>query len=470
MSTIRLSLIRAFPVLLFLLLAPTAASAQAAPTISISSPVPYQVIQRNDLGRADITVAGTYSGNASGIEASWKGGPFVPLTVSADGTYAGVIPNQRQGQGPLTVRFADLSAEAKAGAVGIGDIFVIAGQSNAVGHGVEMMSYTSTDLKASLFGNDDKWKILKDPTDDPTNQIDAVSVNNGGGSVYPLIATYFLAKERVPIAFVPAAKGSTSIQQWQRDAANPGNTATLYGSMHRRINAVGGKVKAVLFWHGESGINSNMTREMYASRLDAIVDGIYEDFGTVTVVAQVGDYNISLPDLNFDRTRLAQEDVWSGNAHARQGPLLYDIALADMVHFTQTTELEIAAKRWWAALCANFYGCADGFGPVATSVEYNKARNGLRVTFSDATLPLLPTRDIGGFTVKNDGIEVPIVRVTRVLDNELSIALQSAATGIISVSFATGRSGNGVNVPTDSSAYKLPAHPFFDWVATPYTP
>ena len=112
--------------------------------------------------------------------------------------------------------------------------------------------YTHPVLRAALFGNDDRWAELLDPVDRAAGQVDRVSADPGaGGSVWPLVATELMATEGVPVAFVPCAKIGTNIRRWTEDAAAPHARSTLYGSMLRRVRAVGGRVRAVLFWQGE---------------------------------------------------------------------------------------------------------------------------------------------------------------------------------------------------------------------------
>ena len=119
-------------------------------------------------------------------------------------------------------------------------------------------------VRASMFGNDDLWKALRDPVDSPARQVDRVSADpRAAGSVWPLVGAGLVAADPVPVAFVPCARATTSISRWLRDERRPYSRATLYGSMVRRVRAVGGRVRAVLFWQGEADARALVERSRY---------------------------------------------------------------------------------------------------------------------------------------------------------------------------------------------------------------
>jgi hypothetical protein len=436
--------------------------------ISISTPKSYQVIQRNGSNQATISITGTYAGSVtpSAIEASWNGAPYATIISNpSGGAFSGSLTNQSTGQGTLTVRFVDnTSITASRTYVGIGDVFVIAGQSNASGRGTNNQSYSHASLKAGLFRNNDSWGELTDPTDSSSGQVDSISSDTATGSVWPLIATLYMADQGVPVAFIPTAKGATNITQWQRNNSNPSDTTTLYGSMYRRINVVG-NVKGILFWQGESDALDGTSQSVYKTKLETFANNAFSDFGIKTVVAQIGDFTTQ-PGPNVDNVRLGQIDAWNDGGNVLVGPSLYDVNTSDYVHFESNSELQIAANRWWAAIKRDYYSGTDGRGPRLTAAEYNSAKTFIRLTFTDESLPILPTSGLSGFTVKDNGTPVTISSVTRVSNNQLQILLSSAAVGTLTVSLGEGHSGKGAVVPTDSSTYNLPAETFVNHATT----
>ena len=181
-------------------------------------------------------------------------------------------------------------------------------------------------------------------------QVDTVSMDRvAGGSVWPEVATELLAAEGVPVAFVPCARSSTPIANWRWDLPARRPAGTLYTSMARRIAAVGGRVRAVLWWQGERDARIRTPGPRYEAALQGLAAAIWRDFQAPMVVAQISDYGIAYTDAGVNVVRLAQEQAWA-RPHILQGPVLYDIDLHGRVHFVEPDDVAAAARRWAAAI------------------------------------------------------------------------------------------------------------------------
>ncbi|MBC7767068.1 hypothetical protein H7Y21_03690 [Arenimonas sp.] len=446
-------------------------------SITINSPRTFQVFQRNENNRADIIISGKYLGSPSEIEASFQGEPYTSIDKSpSGGKFSGILKNQRVGQGILKVRFSDqLSINDEKGNIGIGDIFVIAGQSNASGRGEHNQINTSSNFKASIFGNDDKWKELEDPTDSDIDQVDLVSRDTAGGSAWPILATYFLNSQKVPVAFVPTAKGATSINQWQKNYVRSAGNINLYSSMKRRIEAVGGNVKAILFLQGEADASTGMDTVTYRKQMIRFADDVNTDFATPIIAGQIGDMPTTATN-NVDQVREAQRMVWNQKSNVFAGPTLYDvpISLKDHVHFVSDSSLQILAERWWAALEAKFYGGSRARGPKIIKLQYNQSESQIVLTFdsnlaSNASQLAFRNLNPSGFTVKENNRNVPIKTVTQIDLNKILIDLNTRTTENITVSLGSGHSGQDVNIFRDTSKFKLPAEFFINIKPTIYS-
>src|SRR5690606_21105560 len=147
-------------------------------------------------GRADIEISGTYTGTPTAIEARWNGGSWATIDAApAGGTFSGTLASQAKGQGTLEVRHVDTPANvASQEYVGVGVILACLGQSNMVGQtagaaGV-FQSGNSANYVATVFTNEDVWRLGGDAYDNNYNQIDAVSSDTGGASfVIPMART-----------------------------------------------------------------------------------------------------------------------------------------------------------------------------------------------------------------------------------------------------------------------------------------
>lgn len=431
---------------------------------------PYQILQRDASGNASIFVEGTYTGSPAAIEARWNSNEtWTTLSLDTDGagTFSGILQNQFQGQGPLEVRFSEATHITDTiPFIGVGDIFIIAGQSNASGRGSTLNTSTHPSLKATLFGNDDTWKELEDKVDDDTGQIDVVSSDViAEGSPWPLIATQIMESQNIPVAFVPAAKGGTIILQW-RAAENHSDPTTLYGSMNRRMTAVGGQVKAILFFQGESDAAFGTSQEFYETELNTFVNTVATDFpGLKTMVGQIGHSDLE----GIDAVRAAQINVLQTNGNTLLGPSTYDIDLSDeggdILHFKSDPDMEVYAARWYKAIEKEFYNGSNGYGPIVdpTKIVYHTSSNKITVAFTDDTTPILNlTSTVApvSFDLINNEVSVPITSLT-IIDNsiELTPSLMLDIEQPITLSYAS--SNKGVNTAI-YDADNLPAENFYN--------
>lgn len=325
--------------------------------LTIVTPVQYKVFQRSGT-TGTIYITGTYNGTPTSIEARFNGGSWATIVASpSGGAFSGSLTSQAQGQGLLEVRYTnDTSKSDSVSDVGIGDVFLVAGQSNASGRGSSNQSYSHASLKATLFGNDYVWKNLTDPFDSASNQVDTVSSDSSpaaSGSWVPPLATLIMANQSVPVAFIPAPLGGTSITQWQ-PGANHQNRSTLYGSMVYRGLQITGGIKAVLWWQGETDAGTAMSKATYSSNLSTLVDAIRADLGVPTVLVIL--QNTSYADADEQNIRDAvTELIASDPTDAKLGPDFSDLTTDDGFHFTTTSNLSTVASRWWTALQTLFY-------------------------------------------------------------------------------------------------------------------
>lgn len=320
----------------------------------IESPVSYQVVQRNSNNVATITVTGYIGTGTHDIEARFNGANWQTISTNASIAFSGLLTNCAGGQGNLDVRWADnTNAVRTVSMIGVGDVFVIAGQSNASGQGVNNQSSSNGAMQASLFGNDYVWHKLVDPVDSAERQVDAISVDpTARGSVWPLVATHFMTNQAVPIAFVPCPLGGTSIGIWTA-STNHVDRTTLYGSMAYRALTVGG-AKAVLWWQGETDAQNAMSQSVYNTKMDLIADAVAADFGAKLMPCLLQNCT-AIPDADEATINAAIIEAWGDNVNVIPGPDLRDISSDDSFHLISDAKIALAAERWWNALKTAFY-------------------------------------------------------------------------------------------------------------------
>jgi sialate O-acetylesterase len=315
-------------------------------TITLTSPVPFQVFQRHG-GTADIRITGQV--NAAGtIEARFNGGEWHSVAPIRSGAFSGVLAGQPQGQGALEVRVAEAPEITLAIPwVGIGDVFVVAGQSNASGRGYTLHTAAHPYLKGSIFGNNYAWRELADPVDSSAGQVDAISGDpDAGGSVWALIGTHLMNARNIPVAFVPAARGGSSIADWTPPSSRF-NRSTLYGSMAHRARTTG--AKAVLWWQGEIDALENMSQAEYAAQFGRLASAIQSDLG-IPIIPVLIHNSMAIPDDAEAAIRRAVIEAAQTYSAIRLGPDLSDLASDDQYHLLSDANMQAAAERWWGVL------------------------------------------------------------------------------------------------------------------------
>lgn len=217
-----------------------------------------------------------FEAQPSGFEARYNGGSWTDInaTVNADGTWSGTLAGQSAAQGTLEVRRTDTPADTRSVAlVGIGDVFLVAGQSNAVGHFDNDQAYSHATLSASLWRqNSSVPDNLTDPTDSDVSH----------GSAWPPLATHIMADQGVPVQFITTARGNSGLV-----VAEGGGFAEWYpigvvGTAFHECIAVAARarhtrLKAILWYQGETDAAEGVTAAQYKAALSQLLDSLQTD-------------------------------------------------------------------------------------------------------------------------------------------------------------------------------------------------
>lgn len=325
---------------------------------SITAPLRFQVSQRSGT-TGSVTISGalnTYD-NAGPwlIEARLAGGAYQTVASAAtSGAFSGSVTFD-QGQGTLDVRASQggvVSNLRSVADIGVGDVFVLLGQSNADGRGTSNQTWSHASLKATMYGKQYTWKQLVDPVGSGIGGLDPLHQDPfAGGSVWPRVAEKLMTDRGVPVAFVPAAVGATAILQWL-PPADHADRSTLYGAAKYRASLVGG-CRAALWWQGEWDAgplgDTPTPQATYNTRLDTIANAWVADTGCKIMPAKLHNSS-GLSDVNEAAINAAIGDAWADNSNVLTGPDLTSITSDDAFHPTSNTKLQAAADLWVTAI------------------------------------------------------------------------------------------------------------------------
>jgi hypothetical protein len=320
-----------------------AAGEVAAVEWRLTEPLDYQVVQRSSPGKGQLRVAGEYTGEVPHanliMEARFLGEiqqtGWQRLGVAASGKrLTGTVEAPAGGWWKLEVRLLHEGkplALASTAHVGIGEVFVIAGQSNSANHGEERQP-TKTRRVAAFDGR--AWRMADDPQP---------GASGGGGSFVPAFADAVVTRENVPVGIIACGIGATSVREWlPRGAVFPNPPTILsrveplpsgqwaskgdaYEAFIARMKSAGPQgVRAVLWHQGESDANQKDTTRtlpgrLYREYLEKIIRDSRRDIGwdAPWFVAQAS-YHVP-GDEGSDDIREAQASLWKDDI-ALEGP------------------------------------------------------------------------------------------------------------------------------------------------------
>ena len=253
-------------------------------TVVVTAPKPNQVVQRVGfdpaarvpqdseqaaLGFADVTVQGKLpKGTERAIweyrviaskETMGRGTDWTKLEIRATDTNFEATARVRAGGWyRLEIRGViqnDVIAQAAVEPIGVGELFVVAGQSYATNCNDERLQVADPLSRVVAYDSARQtWAVANDPQPAPDG--------SDGGSIWPPLGDALLKELGVPIGFANVAVGATSSAQWMPD-----------GTLHPRLVRVGnslGRFRAVLWQQGESDVIAKSTTETYVTNLKRI--------------------------------------------------------------------------------------------------------------------------------------------------------------------------------------------------------
>lgn len=318
-------------------------NAQEPARLNLELPREYQVFQRTALEGGVMAIAGHLAGPAMaplllegrltghGLAGAWK---ELGVLAGEDVEFRGAMAVPAGGWYRLELRVRNgeaTVAEQAVEHVGMGEVFVVAGQSNAANHGEERLT-TATGLVSAFDGS--RWRLANDPQP---------GASGAGGSFMPPFGDALAHRFGVPVGVVATAVGATSVREWLPRGTrfpNPptltGNVAELSngeweskGMLFERFTAVlrqlgEGGFRAVLWHQGESDANQqDATRTLpgalYRKYLGQLIEGARGAAGWdfPWFVAQASYH--SPDDAGSADIRDAQRALWESGL-ALQGP------------------------------------------------------------------------------------------------------------------------------------------------------
>lgn len=134
--------------------------------------------------------------------------------------------------------------------IGVGDLWVIAGQSNAVGYGHGSVE-DPPELGVHVFRPSEVWEIADHPLADPRQTRHPKSFHSGWVDHSPWIAFGRILRRTlgIPIGLIPCARGASGLHEWEPQKIGPVDWARL-GDLLAGFEALGlGSDRGFLYYN-----------------------------------------------------------------------------------------------------------------------------------------------------------------------------------------------------------------------------
>ena len=217
--------------------------------------------------------------------------------------------------------------------IGVGELFVITGQSNSAGYGKDPI-FDPPELGVHVLRNNGKWDLATHPLNDSTGSIHPLNAEmiNPGHSPYLSFAKYLKRELNNPIGLIQASLGGSSLGQW-----NPAESGELYRNLLEIVKSCG-RLRGVLWYQGCSDTTITLS-QTYGERFANFVKSLRRDLATPNLpfftvqlnrfVADPGPWGMG--DEGWSRVREAQRCA------AKELPGVFvvpaiDLPLSDNIH------------------------------------------------------------------------------------------------------------------------------------------
>lgn len=420
-----------------------------------------QVLQRLGSKGANVKITGTCPepgtltvtlASKKGVLKGWKNRAVGRVAKEKFAVQLAGIPSG----GPYRLELRCNKAAARVRQFFVGDIWLIAGQSNAQGVG-NMSEAPKPHPLIRSFSMRREWMRATEPLHLPAESPD--TCHNSGRQCTPeqskkLLCTQskgvgpglwfaheMLRRSGVPQGLICTAHGGTSMTQWSPVRKMEGNTS-LYGSLLDSTEATGQPVAGVVWYQGESDANAQAAPH-YTSRMRKLVAALRKD------LRQPG-----LPWLTVQIARVfgnrppAEETAW--NQIQEQQRLLphfiqnlavvaaIDLSLDDVIHISAAGHARLAARLAHEADRLVHGNRREQKPPQLQSVTFAKAEKyappmpnpAVDVVFKNVTGELRAAGEPSGFALLNDaGIDLRGIYKTTLHGNTVRLHLLSPFPG-----------------------------------------
>ncbi len=346
--------------------------------------------------------------------------------------------------------------------LGVGDIYVVIGQSNASGYGRDHVK-DAPEIGVHMLRARGRWDLASHPFNDSTDTIypDNREGSNPGVSPYLHFAKMLKNALNMPIGIIPAAEGGSPIEDWLLQ-----QNGYLYRNMRRYLRDIGNDFCAFLWYQGCTDCRAErFGGTHYLAEFALLVKTLREEYGdkpiyTTQLNKLTTDYSTEgclYPRRSFGVLRDAQRLAAKQIKDVYVVPS-YDLTLSDEIHNSAAANLTIGERLAELALHTYYHlpGYEHCFAPDIERVT-KTAPNQTLLRFSHcASIYVLtvPEREMP-FICEDDAGEAHPIVIARTDESAITITWNRALADSAKVSLAAEELG-AMRVLFDQPSYLPP--------------
>ena len=279
----------------------------------------------------------------------------IDLEIPAGGPYRIETQLHQTGGDGYTLTRGDLVRH-----VGVGDVYLVLGQSNAAGRARDQVE-DGPQIGVHQYRAEGAWGLAAHPLNDPTRSVHVGHFENHNTGHSPMLhfAKRMRAQTGVPVGLIVAAFGGAPLRWWVADGA----AGELTENALDVVAASGASPRAVLWYQGEADCFEGTTDD-YAKRFGSFVDVVRDrladpDLPVFTV--QLARCTMEVEDpAALDRAWGMLREQQRRAAHELRGVHLVpsgDLPLYDFIHLSSAANIAVG-ERLADAVSAELFGGA----------------------------------------------------------------------------------------------------------------
>lgn len=340
---------------------------------------------------------------------------------------------------------------------GVGDVWLITGQSNAAGYG-RMPIHDPPEIGIHMFRAAGQWTLATHPLADSTQSRYPANRENVNPSHSPWLAFARRLKERLgyPIGLIPTSLGGSRLRAWNRSEPNGG---ALFDTMLEYVRDAGGKVRGAVWYQGESDTAPD-DRKTYSQRFQCYVRDLRRSLRSPQlpiITAQLNHY-VGFPfDHQTHADWEAMREIQRRIAQKQRNVYVIstlDVGLSDAIHNDANGNLRIGVRMANTALGAIYGHPIDYACPDCSRALLNDST--IDLFFDNVTEQLHYDNlivDQFPFAVRDRDGDVPITAIWCLKPNGLRLELERPPRGRTTVTGAQS-AAPPTKVPIDISGYR----------------